>query len=272
MKVIKKLLVIILLFVGIAIVFNHPTQAANDPESSIHGFSVDNGAYTVNWDSRRTLNVYQSGAVKGTITTYVGVAHSNFVLSNGKHVSTIMIRSIVTPKKYTYTEKVLWWTNTITEYGTADELKYTMNFGSTELMDVDPKNQPTSNTYSIGVNAGLSASTSNGGTYGGSLGISASQTFTADALKIYNLSDTSANIASTSYQYQNSVWRWNWERDSYNFYESEQKAAYAVATTSRRYVTLIIYASFNSADATPSYWQNNLTKYSDNSYYASIYV
>jgi hypothetical protein len=272
MKVIKKIVILIFLLVGFMFANSTLTFAATHPESSIHGFTVDDSAYNISWDARRTQNAYQNGAIKGTVTTYVGVARSKFYLSNNKQVSTVMIRSIVTPKKYTYEQKVLWWTNTITEYGMVRELKYSMNFDTFELLDVSPKNAPTSNNYTIGINAGLSATTANGGSFGGSLGISASQTFTANALNVVNLSDTSNNFASTSYRYQISIWRADWQRNSYAFYESEQKAAYAIASNSRAYRYLYIYATFDSADAEPNWWQNILSKNSSTTYAAIIYV
>lgn len=273
MKALKKVFLFCFVVLGILLISGiNKVFAASHPESGLHGFTVDSDSYDIAWDSRRTLNVYQNGSVKGTVTTYVGVAHSKYVISSGKRISTVMVRSIINPKKYTYTKQVLWWTETVTEYGAVDQISYEMDFDTTELIDVSPKNTPTSNTYSIGVNAGISASTSNGGTFGGSLGISASQTFTADALKIINRSDTSSNLAKTSFEYQDSIYRWNWERDSYNFYESEQKAAYSVGVTTRKYYYLIIFAEFNSKDTTPCYFQDNLNKHSSSSYHALIYV
>jgi len=275
MKNVNKICLVLLFVLTVwSIAGKQNTSAASHPESSIHSFSVETDAYNVNWESRRTLNVYCEGKVKGTITIYVGVARSKFFLSSGKQLSTVMIRAIITPKNYTYTRKVLWWTETVTEYGIIDELSYNMDFQTinAELLDVSPKNTPTSSIYNVGINAGVSGTTANGGSIGANLGISASQSFIANALKIINKSDTSVNNAGTLYQYLFSSWRWNWERNSYNFYESEHKAAYSVGLITRQYCYLDVKAVFNSADSEPGWWQNYLGKYNSSLYMAIIYV
>lgn len=155
-----------------------------------------------------------------------------------------------------------------------DELSYTAQLSGFEMVDVDPKNTPSTNTYSIGVNTGLNASTSNGGTFGGNLGITASTTFTVSALKIINQSISADGIGKTVFKYVKSFWRWEWDRLSYAHYESTQRAAYTVFKSStRQYKTLIINVKTDAISQEPNYWSNILGyKSQPSSYYASIYI
>ena len=276
-KMIRIIVLRVLVIVTMCAIYLSLTPTAfatNHQESNIHGFQANQDVYNISWGSRRTLNVFRFSQLQGTISTYIGVARSKApLLSSGKYVTTIMTRSIINPKLITVSRQVLWWTETDYYYGQTNELKYAIDFdGYAELMDVSPKNQPTSNTYSIGVNAGINASSSNGGTVGGSLGVSASQTFVASALNITNLSDTSVDFASTRYSYPASIFRWDWERNSYGHYESEQKAAYSVASSVRNYVPLVISASFTYTTQTPNYWQNFSSSEVSNQQTVYIYI
>lgn len=271
MKIIIKLSLLVMAIFSIYLVgTQNLVLAEKHQESLIHGYSVDEDQYEINWSSQYVLSVYENDEVKGTVTTYVGVAHSKFSLSSGKKASIVMIKSIINPVKYTYKQKILWWTRNVTEYGVASKLNYTMNFYSrdAEIMDVSPKNQPSSNTYSVGTNLGINASS----TPGVNLGVSASQTFTANALKITNESNRHNRKAATSFEYRVSPFRFDWERDSYNFYESEQKASYTVASTRRDLGVLFVTAEFDSVNSTPSHWQNYLSKKSQEVQLIYVYV
>lgn len=273
MRTIFVRLTLIMLMISLGVFMAPKSFAINDFESGVHGFTVDADAYNVNWESRRTQNTYYQGNVTTTVNTYIGIARSKYVISDGRTVATVMVKSIVNPRAFSYTTTFLWITNHHTGYAIMDELSYTAQLTGFEMVDVDPKNTPSTNTYNIGVNAGLTASTANGGTFGGSLGISASTTFTVSALKITNQSISADGLGKTVFEYVDPLWRWEWERLSYAHYESTQRSAYTVFKSStRQYKTFIINVKTDAISQAPNYWTDFLGFKSSSSYHASILI
>jgi len=260
MKLILKRLLIIVNFSVLGFLFGNQAFAAyHHHESTTHGFNVEAENYNIYWYKKVELEVYEHGVEKGVVTFYIGTATSKAKLSNGKTTTTIMIRAIVTPKKYTYNKKFLWWDQKITEYGIIDELKVYAQFYDTDLLDVTPKNNPTSNSYTVGISGDSDG-----------FGISASRTFTQDALTITNLSRTSDNYAGTRFKYNQSSFRGDWQKNSYAFYESEQAMAYTLETKYKIHY-IVVYARFNSVDTTPGWYQDRLYKYSSREFGIPVY-
>jgi len=245
-SIVKKILIIFNFSLFVCLFFN-PIFANYHSESSNYGFEVKNNNYEqIKWSKHiKRVSVYQNGKVKGTISLFVGTANSKEKLSDGNDAVTIMIKAIVTPQKYEYSRRVLWWNETVTEYGVIDELTISVDFYYNQLIDVQPKNNPKGNNYTVGIN---------------SKGISASQSFTQGSLTITNLSNTPKNFASTRFKYNVSMFGWDWERNSYNFYESEQKMTYTISRNIVRGYYIDVHAKFDSVDSRPHWFQDTLNK------------
>lgn len=220
-----------------------------DPLSDTFDFKANTEVYNAKWKEIETIIVtHDNGKTIGIDSFFVGVAYSKFRLSNGKSLSTVMIKGVMTPMKYEYQKKVLWWTETKTEYGMSKQLSFSMPFEydkdmsktDISLLDVSPKNVPISSSYTVGINFGVS---SEQGEIKTEFGISASKTFTQNSLNIINESNTPLKIAKTSYDYQlvnNSS-----EALNYVFFETEQRAAYSVSTSNGYYCLFNVFAEFD---------------------------
>lgn len=125
------------------------------------------------------------------------------------------------------------------------------------LWDSQPENVAGSTNYTIGMNLCGNIGTSNSNI---SAGISASQTFTQNALTINDCSDYSCNKFDVKFQYASSFWRWDTETfGKYAYQNSKQKAAYEIKTNTSKYsCKLIQKSSYKIWDSEPNYWASEL--------------
>lgn len=194
---------------------------ADDPESSIYGFAIDNDYFDVNW-TQKTFSVNYNGAYCGDVTLYLGGVKMKEALDNGKYGYGILVYAIMTPRAFTLTADG----KSHTYRGRSRYLTMNSSMGSNQtLLFETPENVAGSSQYSVGLNIGVAASGLSGR-------ISASTSITANALKIINSADVINGLYSVKYQYDRHIWPWEWERTYYCWNQSVQRAAFFFSASS----------------------------------------
>jgi len=244
-KKINKGLVSCFIVISIILFLVMPANAANFDTGAIGvGYYVDLDAYKpVLWYNRVTTNVYYSGTLVGTSQIDIGVCRAKST-SGGYYIDSVLTRTSMKGK------------GSNSKYGYSDFLRIAAPLNPGQILWAhSPKAVASSTSYTIGMNLGGSV---DGGKPGFSGGISASHTFTKNALSISDLSDPSSRLFNLKFSYGHAFWRWDWDTlDSYAYNYSEQLACYEIKTTSSRYSCKLVQdVKFKIYNAVPGYWAN----------------
>lgn len=218
--------------------------AASDTQASTYGFDVDLDYYkTTVWYNTITTNVKLDGNIIGVCKTNIGMTRAKQKATGGYKMDHVFVRCTMKGK------------NPKTNYaGYAEHLTIQSTLPSgTELMSYSPEQEATSVSYDIGVDASSDRS----------VGVSASTTFTKNALEINSYSDTDARLFKACYDYKHSVFRPNWSLDKYSYNESKQRAHWVIKTSKSKYATkMIVKPKFERYTSAPSYWASPYSSYS----------
>lgn len=188
LKKISKIAAIALVFAGSMSTKIPTVNAQTDPITSAYGFTIVSDMFDVKWKSREVMSVRKKSTASsnntqtiGTVTTVVGIASYKGSTNNTpyENIDVILVENTMTPKKASYYKKYWFFgerTKTWTEYGMSEDLIVKSNLGNIDLMAYSPKTTYKQSEYTVGINMGYSTSN------GGSVGISASESFTLGAI------------------------------------------------------------------------------------------
>ncbi len=213
-----------------------PAKAAEDLESSTCGFSVDLDVYMApKWYNTVTTYCKLNGKTIGVCSTDVGMCRAYQKTSDGQYMDQVLIRCTMKGKNPAKNY-----------YGYSEHLTIQSKLPSgTKLMAYSPVQTKDSVSYDVGLNAGSDKT----------VGISASRTFTKNALEINSYSDSSERLFKSCFDYKHHDWRWDWKLSKYSYNESTQLAHYVIKTTKSKYdVSVVVKAKFERWDAAPKYW------------------
>ena len=241
---IKFLLMIMLMLCTVIVANPSVVLAASDTQASTYGFDVDLDYYkTTVWYNTVTTNVKLDGNIIGVCKTNIGMTRAKQKATGGYKMDHVFVRCIMKGK------------NPKTNYaGYAEHLTIQSTLPSkTELMAYSPEQIATKVSYDIGINASSDKS----------VGISASTTFTKNALEINSYSDTDSGYFKACYDYQHAVLRPNWSLNKYSYNESKQRAHWVIKTSNSKYSTkIVVKPKFQWWSATPGYWASQYSRYS----------
>ncbi len=225
-------------------------KAAYDSNAKSVGFNVDLGAYKkVKWYDRVTVNVWNGSKLIGQSCVDIGATRSKSKIG-GYYLDTILTRTSMKGK------------GSSRKYGYADylELSAVLKSGQ-KLWAHDPQTLASSTRYTVGMNLGGEVN-SGGGKLSG--GISASQTFLKNTLKIRDKSDPGSRLFKVNFNYDSYTWRWNWDVYGVYMYDyTQQKAAYEYKTKTSKYSCKLVHkVSYDLYDSEPGFWASSLFGYS----------
>lgn len=239
-------------------------RASENIEGTLYGFSIDEDAYNVTWNEEEVISAYYNGKCIGMTCIYQGKAVAKQMIS-GKYAITYLTAVKTCPQNAKYSRKVLWWTDTWTEYGfnKTCELSATLTSGS-KLLSSTPSYKASDTTYSVGVGAGVDSSGANGS-------ISGSVNFTDEAINISNYSSTANNKVDIRINLNESSWRWDWKRYKYAQQENFQLYTFTVLSDNK-YVnqTIKVNTQYRTMDSNANYWKSRYNHYASCSTNVSI--
>lgn len=196
-------------------------------ESLSYGFDVDLDNFKpVDWSNYKNTYVWFEGRKIGVCRTNIGLTRAKTKSYDNKYMDLFLIQCSM---QGMLAENVPKWNDTDNgkRCGYSEYLDIYSRLPSTStLKKYSPEQMATSNSYDIGI---------------GYEGLSASVSFTKDALSIDTLVDKSKRWFELGYDYDHNhislFGRWKFNK--YSYYESVQRACFFSHTNSSRYNTWI---------------------------------